>query len=681
MAGRFGVRHEGMDKDAGQVRYNKHTRNARATRRRGLAMNQAYLFNRGEDYMSYRMLGARRAADGQGFVFAVWAPRARSVRVAGDFNDWQPRAGDKMEPQGVTGIWRTQIYDARIWHRYKFEVTGADGISRLKADPYAFHSETRPADASILYDAPVFSWTDAAYLAALPQQPAARPLNIYEVHLGSWRRNPDGTVLSYREAARRLAAYAVEMGYTHVELMPIMEHPLDESWGYQVTGYYSVTSRYGTPDDFRWFVNCLHAAGIGVILDWVPGHFPKDAFGLAQFDGSPTFEYGDERIGEHQEWGTLVFDFSKFEVRSFLISNAVFWLEEFHVDGLRVDAVSSMLYRNYGRDEFVPNEHGGTENLEAIAFLQQLNTTVRTHYPYAMMIAEEATSWPGVTAPVASGGLAFTHKWNMGWMHDTLRYFSRDYIHRRWHQDELTFSLVYAFSESFVLPFSHDEVVHGKHSLIDRMPGDIWRKFAGVRTLYMYMITHPGGKLNFMGNEFGQFIEWRYYEELEWFLLEYETHRQLRWFVSRLNHLYLQHAELWHDDHSWDGFAWHNCSDHENSVFVYARVAGPARLLIALNLQPTPLDSYRLGVPDAGDYSVLLNTDAAEFGGSGYPVIPDRGRHVTAEAIPADGFAWSLRVHLPPLGGLLLAPSSRHAVGGPASDISKKAQAANKIRR
>jgi 1,4-alpha-glucan branching enzyme len=562
------------------------------------------------------------------------------VRVAGDFNDWHPRDSDAMIKLGSTGIWQGSVPDASAWNRYKFEITGPDGTARLKADPYAFHSETRPADASVLYAASPFPWTDKAYRSSLPTQPAACPINIYEVHLGSWRRNPDGTVLNYREIARRLSQYVVEMGYTHVELLPVMEHPLDASWGYQVTGYYSATSRYGTPDDFRAFVDCLHASGIGVILDWVPGHFPKDAFGLARFDGSPTFEYEDERIGEHREWGTLVFDFSKFEVCSFLISNAVFWLEEYHIDGLRVDAVSSMLYRNYGRTEYLPNAFGGMENLEAIAFMRKLNTTVRNRYPYAMMISE--------------GGLHFTHKWNMGWMHDTLRYFSRECIHRRWHQDELTFSMTYAFSEHFILAFSHDEVVHGKHSLIDRMPGDIWRKFAGMRALYLYMMTHPGGKLTFMGNEFGQFIEWRDHEELEWFLLDYETHRQLRLFVSRLNHLYRVQPSLWMDDMSWTGFRWHNCSDRDNSVYIYARHAADSFLITALNLQPAPLDSYRVGVPDPGEYCVVLDTDEPEYGGSGYPVTPLGAEKLMAQPDPADGLDWSIRINLPPLGGLLI---------------------------
>ncbi|NLN46805.1 MAG: 1,4-alpha-glucan branching protein GlgB [Clostridiaceae bacterium] len=625
-------------------------------------MDQAFLFNQGEDYMSYRMLGAHPATDGPGFRFAVWAPRAQTVRIAGDFNNWQPRASDAMEKVGSTGIWQGIVPDASVWNRYKFEITGPDGRATLKADPYAFHSETRPADASVLYTTPSFPWTDGAFRASLPTQPAARPINIYEIHLGSWRRNPDGTVLNYRDIARRLSHYVVEMGYTHVELLPVMEHPLDASWGYQVTGYYSATSRYGTPDDFRAFVDIMHASGIGVILDWVPGHFPKDAFGLARFDGTPTFEYEDERIGVHKEWGTLVFDFSKFEVWSFLISNAVFWLEEFHIDGLRVDAVSSMLYRSYGRTEYLPNVFGGAENLEAIAFMRKLNTTVRNRFPFAMMIAEESTAWPGVTAQAAEGGLHFTHKWNMGWMHDTLHYFSRACVHRRWHQDELTFSMTYAFSEHFILAFSHDEVVHGKHSLIDRMPGDIWRKFAGMRALYLYMMTHPGGKLTFMGNEFGQFIEWRAHEELEWFLLGYETHRQLRLFVSHLNHLYLGRSSLWQDDMSWGGFCWHSCSDRDNSVYVYARHAVDSYTIVALNLQPSPLDSYRVGVPDPGEYLVVLDTDDAEYGGSGYPVIPLGAVGITAQPEPVDGFAWSIRINLPPLGGLLI--ESAAATGG-----------------
>ncbi|HEY5466681.1 MAG TPA: 1,4-alpha-glucan branching protein GlgB [Clostridia bacterium] len=617
-------------------------------------MDQAFLFNQGEDYMSYRMLGAHRAGGGsQGFEFAVWAPHAISVRVSGDFNGWKTRPSDALRRIGTTGIWKAVIPDALVWNRYKFEISGIDGIVRLKSDPYAFHSETRPADASILYVSEGFEWTDEKYCASLPAQPASRPVNIYEVHMGSWRRNADGSFLNYRETGRRLAAYAVEMGYTHVELMPVMEHPLDQSWGYQVTGYYSVTSRYGTPDDFKAFVDHLHASGIGVILDWVPGHFPKDAFGLARFDGKPTYEYADDRIGEHREWGTLVFDYSKSEVRSFLLSNAVFWLEEYHLDGLRVDAVSSMIYRDYGRQEFLPNKHGGNENLEAIGFLQQLNTIVRTRYPHVMMIAEESTAWPRVTHPVADGGMYFTHKWNMGWMHDTLDFFSRDFIYRKWHQDELTFSMTYAFSERFVLAISHDEVVHGKHSVIDRMPGDIWRKFAGVRTLFFYMMAQPGAKLCFMGMEFGQFIEWRFSEELEWFLLDYEAHRQLRGFVARLNRFYIDNRALWSDDQSWNGFRWHNCSDRDNSTFVFSRWQENGEFLVAaMNLQPAPQDGYTIGVPQPGEYTVVFNTDDAAYGGSDYPVQRRDADGLQAVDAPADGYQQSVRINLPPLSGV-----------------------------
>ena len=629
-------------------------------------MDQAFLFNKGEDYMSYRMLGAHpTGSGGHGFSFSVWAPHAVAVKVAGDFNNWTPRPSDELAKVGSTGIWKGMVPDAREWNRYKYEITGVDGTVQLKADPYAIHSETRPATASILYVGRAFPWTDAGYLASLPVQPADRPLNIYEVHIGSWRRNPDGTVLGYREAGRRLAAYAEEMSYTHVELMPIMEHPLDQSWGYQVTGYYSVTSRYGTPDDFKAFVDHLHARGIGVLLDWVPGHFPKDAFALARFDGTPTYEYADDRIGEHREWGTLVFDFSKSEVCSFLQSNAVFWLQEFHLDGLRVDAVSSMLYRNYGRQEYVPNAFGGTENLEAVGFLQKLNTIVRQRYPYAMMVAEESTTWPLVTRPVEEGGLFFTHKWNMGWMHDTLSYFSRDFPFRKWHHDELTFSMTYAFSERFILAISHDEVVHGKHSLIDRMPGDLWRKFAGVRALFMFMAAHPGAKLHFMGNEIGQFIEWRFYEELEWFLLDYDTHRRLRAYVARLNRFYLDNRELWSNDRDWNGFRWHNCSDRDNSTYVFSRWADDGSwILAAMNLQPVPVDSYAIGVPTPGAYEIALNSDAADFGGSGYPPVPHGMERLVATESPVDGFPYAIHVNLPPAGGLFIRPQK----GNPLTD-------------
>jgi len=616
-------------------------------------MDQAYLFNRGQDFMSYNLLGARPATGRggkPGYSFAVWAPAARAVAVVGSFNGWDTRA-TPLKRQGTTGIWTGFSAGASQWDRYKYAVTGPDGSTVLKADPYARHSETRPETASILYDPDDYTWQDEAWLSSRPDALAAGPLNIYEVHLGSWRRHADGNFINYRQIADDLGSYLLAMGYNAVELMPIMEHPLDDSWGYQVTGFYSVTSRFGLPSDFKYMVDHLHQLGIRVILDWVPGHFPRDAHGLARFDGSPLYEHPDTRRGEHREWGTYVFDYSKLEVRSFLISNAFFWLREFHIDGLRVDAVSSMLYLDYGRSEYLPNMFGGRENLDAIDTLRQLNSLIREQLPDRLMIAEESTAWAKVSHPVADGGLGFTHKWNMGWMHDTLDYMSRDYIYRKWHHDQLNFSLVYAFSERFILPFSHDEVVHGKRSLIDRMPGDTWRKFAGLRALYVYHMTHPGGKLMFMGGEFGQFIEWRFYEQLEWFLLQHDSHRLLQDFVRRLNHYYLGQPPLWQLDQGWDGFSWVSADDAGRSVYSYIRRDGQGNeAAVILNLTPSPVTGYYLGVPAAGEYTIDINSDDMAFGGSGYPT----GRALLAMPGECSGQPCHLAIDLPPLCGLIL---------------------------
>jgi 1,4-alpha-glucan branching enzyme len=620
-------------------------------------MDQAFLFNNGLDYMSYNLLGAFPAPDVEGesgYRFAVWAPHARMVAIAGTFNDWNVKA-HQMERLGTTGIWTGFVPGATDGDLYKYAITTPYGNIELKADPFARWSELRPNTASVLYDPDDYSWHDQSWLDSRPHALSDFPLNIYEIHLGSWRCHEDGSFLTYREIAGELADYVLDMGYNTVELMPISEHPLDASWGYQVTGYYSVTSRFGSPADFKYMIDHLHQKGIRVILDWVPAHFPRDAFGLAKFDGTPLYEYADVRMGEHQEWGTLVFDFSKKEVVSFLVSNAFFWLREFHIDGLRVDAVSSMLYRNYGRTEYVPNVYGGTENIEAIDFLRHLNGTIRAQMPGVLMVAEESTAWPHVTESPENGGLGFTHKWNMGWMHDTLDYMSRDYVYRKWHQNQLSFSLMYAFSERFILPFSHDEVVHGKRSLLDRMPGDLWKKFANLRTLYIYYMTHPGGKLMFMGGEFGQFIEWRFYEQLEWFLLEYENHRLLQQFVRTLNNLYLKHPAFWADDHDWSGFEWISADDADNSVYIFARKAVAADQLIVtvINLTPNPLPHYRFGVPRAGTYKILLNSDKPDFGGSGYD-CGDRGGSFTTIAETSHGQDQSLVVQIPPLCGLVL---------------------------
>lgn len=620
-------------------------------------MDEAYLFNRGDNYMSYNLLGAHpyKESDGnEGYVFRVWAPNALSVSVIGDFNDWNA-ISNQMNKLGGTGIWEVKIPGVSQWDRYKYRVVGADSRIYDKGDPYARHFETRPNNASIVYNPDDYEWGDKDYMKNRPDALAARPINIYEMHLGSWRQHPDGNFFTYREIALDLVDYCKKMHYTHIELMPVLEHPLDASWGYQVTGYYAATSRFGTPADFKFMVDMLHQSGIAVLLDWVPAHFPKNLEGLVRFDGTPCYEYADPRIGEHREWGTYVFDYSKNEVVSFLISNAVFWINEFHIDGLRVDAVSSMLYRDYGRQNYIPNKYGGNENLEAIEFFKKLNSTIRKNYPGVMMIAEESTAWPKVSHPVEDGGLGFTHKWNMGWMHDTLDYFSTDSYARGWHHDEFTFSMMYAFAENYVLSLSHDEVVHGKYSLINKMPGDVWRKFASLRTLFMYQMSHPGAKLNFMGAEFGQFIEWRFYEQLEWFMLDYESHRLLQDYCSKLNQFYIEHGQLWRDDHTWAGFEWIAADDTVNNVFVYTRKS-PKKdendIYVALNMVPQPLEEYKIPVYELGTYKIVLNTDDMAFGGSGYPTgVSMEG---TFEAIdePFQGKPYHVKFNLPPLAGV-----------------------------
>jgi len=620
-------------------------------------MDEAYLFNRGDNYMSYNFLGAHPFNDpdgNNGFIFRVWAPNALSVSVIGDFNEWNALS-DQMHKIGGTGIWEVKIPGASQWDRYKYRVVGADSRIYDKGDPYARHFETRPNNASIVYDPDDYTWGDNDYMKNRPDALSARPINIYEMHLGSWRQHPDGNFFTYREIALDLVDYCKKMHYTHIELMPVLEHPLDASWGYQVTGYFAATSRFGTPADFKFMVDMLHQSGIAVLLDWVPAHFPKNLEGLVRFDGTPCYEYADPRIGEHREWGTYVFDYSKNEVISFLISNAVFWINEFHIDGLRVDAVSSMLYRDYGRQNYIPNKYGGNENLEAVEFFKKLNSTIRNNYPGVMMIAEESTAWPKVSHPVEDGGLGFTHKWNMGWMHDTLDYFSTDSYARGWHHDEFCFSMMYAFSENYVLSLSHDEVVHGKYSLINKMPGDVWRKFASLRTLFMYQMSHPGAKLNFMGAEFGQFIEWRFYEQLEWFMLDYESHRLLQDYCSKLNQFYIEHGQLWRDDHTWAGFEWIAADDTVNNVFVYSRKS-PKKdendIYVALNMVPQPLEEYKIPVYELGTYKIVLNTDDMAFGGSGYPTgVSMEG---TFEAIDEEfqGKPYHVKFNLPPLAGV-----------------------------
>jgi 1,4-alpha-glucan branching enzyme len=613
-----------------------------------------HLFGEGRHYHAHRLLGARvHETEGvAGILFSVWAPHAERVSVVGDFNHWDGRA-HMMRVHG-NGVWELFIPDLPPGLVYKFEIRARGGAVFLKSDPYGRRFELRPATASIVEPASGFSWQDEAWLKARADFDwQHQPLSIYEVHLGSWQRGPEGELLNYRELARRLVAHARHFGFTHLELMPVTEHPYDKSWGYQTTGYYAPTSRFGSPDDFRYFVDYCHRHGIGVILDWVPAHFPKDAHGLARFDGTALFEHEDPRLGEHKDWSTLIFNFGRYEVKNFLISSALFWLEEYHIDGLRVDAVASMLYLDYSREEgeWIPNKHGGRENLEAIDFMRQLNEVTHSQVPGALIMAEESTSWPQVTKPTFAGGLGFDLKWNMGWMNDTLRYMAKESIHRQYHQGELTFSLLYAFSENFLLPFSHDEVVHGKRSLLYRMPGDEWQRFANLRLLYVYMFTHPGKKLLFMGSEFAQGEEWDSTETLDWYVRDYPLHQGIEKLVQDLNGLYRKEEALYGQDFDWQGFQWIDSNDAANSLLIYQRQAGEEFVVVALNFTPVPRENHRIGVSVAGEYLEIMNSDAADYGGSG---IRNSSRALVAEDIPWMGRSHSLAVTLPPLAGIVL---------------------------
>lgn len=589
----------------------------------------------------------------RGVSFAVWAPNAASVSVIGDFNAWSG-LHHPMRPLGTTGVWELFVPELRAGAVYKYRLVSREGGPAFdKADPYAFAAQLRPETASIVCNLASYEWHDGAWLESrAARQAPGSPLAIYEVHLGSWRRASavDGSSrwLTYRELADELIPYVKEMGYTHIEPMPLAEHPFDGSWGYQITGFFAVTSRYGTPDDFRYFVDTAHAAGLGVIMDWVPGHFPKDAHGLACFDGTPLYEHADPRRSENLEWGTLSFNLERPEVGAFLLSNAVFWLEQYHVDGLRVDAVSSMIYLDYSRQHWVPNPLGGRENLEAAAFLQRLNALVHRQHPGVLMIAEESTAWPRVTGREIEDSLGFDLKWNLGWMHDTLGYAQRDPVHRQHHHNDLTFSLVYAFNENFLLPFSHDEVVHGKRSMLAKMPGDEWQRFANLRTIYGYMYAHPGKKLHFMGSEFGPVKEWNENVELDWTLLDHPRHRQLQAFVKDLNRLYRAHPALHEVDFSWEGFQWIDCEDAERSVVSFLRRSREAveSLVVAANFTPVPRTGYRVGVPVGGSYVELLNSDSATYGGSDVR----NAATLATEAEPANNQPHSIVVTLPPLG-------------------------------
>jgi len=620
-----------------------------------------HLLNEGTHYRLYRKLGAHPTSEKgvEGISFAVWAPNALRVSVIGSFNEWNPKQ-HQMHPRGSSGVWELFIPEIQTGHLYKFHIrTRHGGAVTEKADPYGFAMQLRPGTASIIWSLDRYRWEDEEWMEnRSSRQSGESPISIYEVHLGSWRRHMGGGWFSYRELAKTLIPYAKKMGYTHLQLLPILEHPFDGSWGYQVAGYFAPTSRFGTPDDFRYFIERAHQAGLGVILDWVPAHFPKDAHGLGLFDGTHLYEHADPKQGHHPDWDTSIFNFGRPEVCSFLYSNALFWLDQYHIDGLRVDAVASMLYLDYSRKEgeWIPNKFGGRENLEAVAFLKKLNYVVHRHFPDAITMAEESTAWPKVSAPVRRGGLGFNYKWNMGWMHDTLEYFGKDPIYRRFHQKNLTFSLLYAFNENFVLPLSHDEVVHGKRALIRKMPGDTWRRFATLRALYGYMFGHPGKKLLFMGNEFGQQREWHHDRQLDWSLLEDDYHRRLQNYVRDLNRLYVSEPALHSLDLASQGFEWIDFQDAANNVVSFIRRDRTSEdcIVVIANFSPEPLRRYRVGVPFGGDYGQLLNSDYRKYGGAGIGVF---------SAVSAEDEAWqdqphSVVLNLPPLGVLFLKPDN-----------------------
>ncbi|MDF1529238.1 MAG: 1,4-alpha-glucan branching protein GlgB [Sedimenticola sp.] len=614
-----------------------------------------HLFAEGRHLHLYNILGSHcKSVHGiSGIHFAAWAPNAQRVSVIGDFNNWDGRR-HPMQSRGETGVWELFIPGIECSALYKYELLNRDSHEILtKTDPYAQQMEQRPKTASVTPTLSTFIWQDQNWLEERRTYDwLHNPISIYECHLGSWQRDENNHFLNYREIAHRLVAYAKDTGFTHIQLLPITEHPLDASWGYQTTGYFAATSRFGSPDDFRYFINYCHEHSIGVILDWVPAHFPKDEHGLARFDGSALYEHEDPRRGEHRDWGTLIYNYGRKEVKNFLLASAVFWLDEYHIDGLRVDAVASMLYLDYSREEgdWLPNQHGGNENLEAIEFLRELNTVTHERHPGTVIIAEESTAWPQVTRPVHLGGLGFSMKWNMGWMHDTLNYMCRDPIYRHYYHDQLTFGLLYSFTENFVLPFSHDEVVHGKRSLLYRMPGDEWQRFANLRLLYTYLFTYPGKKLLFMGCEFGQGDEWNHDKALDWHLLQYPLHAGIQKLISDLNRLYKTQTALHTYDFDNEGFEWINCHDTDQSVLSYMRKAGNETILVILNFTPVVRYNYRIGIPGSSNYTVLFNSDSSFYAGS------NTG---SSSVLTADNKSWleqpaSLCLDLPPLAGLIL---------------------------
>ncbi len=612
-----------------------------------------HLFGEGRHWHIYQKLGAHlHTIDGiKGVYFAVWAPNAERASVIGDFNRWDGRC-HSMRNLGGSGIWEIFVPGLNVGCLYKFELRNRhSGDVMVKTDPYGQQFEFRPQTAAVVCSENHYQWQDGQWMEKRQQHNWLREaMSIYEVHLGSWKRDAQGNFLNYRELAKQLVGYVKKMGFTHIELLPITEHPLDVSWGYQTTGYFAPTSRFGTPDDFRYFVDLCHQNNIGVMLDWVPAHFPKDHFALARFDGTPLYEHEDPRKGEHRDWGTLIYNYNRNEVRNFLLASAFFWLEEFHLDGLRVDAVASMLYLDYSREEndWIPNMYGGNENLEAIDFLRHLNTVTHEQHPGTVIMAEESTSWPQVTRPTWTGGLGFSMKWNMGWMHDILSYMQEDPVNRKYHHDQLTFGMLYAFSENFILPFSHDEVVHGKNAMLNKMPGDEWQRFANLRLLYTFMFTYPGKKLLFMGCEFGQGTEWNCNQVLDWYVLDYPLHLGLQTLVKDLNELYVKHPALYQHDFEHQGFDWIDCHDVNQSIISYRRKTENEELIVVLNFTPVPREQYRIGVPKAGNYTEIFNSDSSYYDGANIG-----NGTALSEPIPWMNLDHSISITVPPLGAII----------------------------
>ena len=626
-----------------------------------------FLFHQGTNCRAYEMLGAHLTEENgeKGVRFTVWAPNAKEVSVVGEFNHWDTRV-NKMSRIDDGEIWKIFIPGIKEGDVYKYAIMPQHGGPHImKADPYGYYAEVAPATASRVYDMNHYEWQDAEWQEKKKRtQSYGQPMLTYEVHLGSWRRTPEGNQLSYRDMAEQLVNYAKEMNYTHIEFMPLCEHPYEGSWGYQATGYYAATSRFGAPDDLRYLIDKAHQAGIGIIMDWVPGHFCKDDPGLRDFDGRNLYESDNPQRADNAGWGTTNFDYGRTEVQSFLISNAIFWMDQYHIDGLRIDAVANMLYLDYGRQqgEWQANKYGGNGNLEAIDFLHKLNEAVFREYPQALMIAEESTSWPNISKPVYMGGMGFNYKWNMGWMNDTLSYFSLDPIYRKWHHDKITFSMMYAFSENFVLPLSHDEVVHGKCSLINKMPGDYWQKFAGLRAFFGYWMAHPGKKLLFQGGEFGQFVEWKWDTSLDWHLPEkYEMHTKMLEFSKNLNKFYVENKEFWQVDFDWGGFEWIDCDNADDSMLSFIRRADNGDFVIAIcNFTPAVRHGARFGVPKAGVYEEVFNSDAAEFGGSN--VLNEND--IPSQEVPWNNKAQSIQVTVPPLATIYLRLKKERPIKG-----------------